>query len=276
MSQGVTPKTGSCHRGVGSRDTWVGQLPPAHPPPCTALCSEGSSLPMEEQGHTQAHLYPLLCPPSPSPLPSPATSIPASVKAGGGLHCLQGTAPCQKPPLHGALPMPALCPCPNPAEVGTAAAGPGDAGLPGRAATRTLLYFPLLFLVNKALDMLGGCQGPWPGDGSSGQHPQPCPPGTGTPTPQTRLSHQCHTACLFNPPLPGTWCPHGYCIQRRDASESCLQVPHRGEGGERECVPWGALGTRDQWKRGRRRAGRSRARGVLRMPGPEFRWRHSV
>lgn len=126
MSQGVTPKTGSCHRGVGSRDTWVGQLPPAHPPPCTALCSEGSSLPMEEQGHTQAHLYPLLCPPSPSPSPSPATSIPASVKAGGGLHCLQGTAPCQKPPLHGALPMPALCPCTSPAEVGTAAQ-------PGRA-----------------------------------------------------------------------------------------------------------------------------------------------
>lgn len=103
MSQGVIPKAGTCHRGVGSRDIGLGSCVLPIPLLSTALHTEGSSFPMEERGHSQAPLYPLFCPPTPNPSPSPTTSIP-SVKAGGGLQRYQGAAPCQEPPLHGALP----------------------------------------------------------------------------------------------------------------------------------------------------------------------------
>lgn len=230
MSQGVTPKAGTCHRGGGSRDTWVGQLPPAHPPPTHCPAHWGVLTP---HGGTRARPGTPV-PPFLSAHPKPFTQpyhIHPSISQGrertpeSPWGCpMPKASPARCPPWHSAhQPHPVHAPA-LPGWGTAAEPGPGDASPPGSAGTRTLLYFSLLFLVNKALDMLGGCQGPWPGDGSSEQHPQPCAHGTGTPLLPTRLFHQCHTPCLFNTvfntPLSGIWCPHGCCIQTRDASES--------------------------------------------------------
>lgn len=224
---------------------------------------------MEERGHAQAPLYTLFCPPTPNPSPSATTPSPASVKAGGGLQSYHGVAPCQKPPLPGALlgiprASPTLSmhqPC-----RGGAPWQSQNQAMPaclGAQAHGHCCIFRCCFWSIKHWIRWVVARGRGQGMGAVGSTPSPAHMAQAPPL----HKHTCPTsvtACVY---LTPTAC---------DSVSPWLLHPDQGCFRKLPSVPWGALRTWDQWKRARRRAGRSRTRAVAWMPVAESRWRQSV
>jgi len=207
---------------------------------------------MEELGHAgnpQAPVYPLFCPLTPDPSPSPEP-----FRAGRVNQRRRGAAPCQKTPCPVPSPAPpVLAPSHPPISPASGWAQPAGLGAgrcqpaPGARGHGRPLYFSLLFLVNKALDMPGGCKGPRPGaacgraaPGSTRQHPQPCPHGTGTHTPPARPSHQRRTPRLLPAEHPASPCLGFGAPWQLHPDQGCSKKPpspcgchSRGDGGTR-------------------------------------------
>lgn len=171
-------------------------------------------------------LYTLFCPPTPNPSPSATTPIPASVKAGGGLQSHHGVAPCQKLPLPGALlgiprASPTLSmhqPC-----WGGAQWRSRNRAMPaclGAQAHGHCCIFRCCFWSIKHWICWVVARGRGQGMGAVGSTPSPAHMAQAPPL----HKHTCPTsvtACVYLTST-GIQCPHGCCIQTRDASEAAI------------------------------------------------------
>lgn len=156
-----------------------------------------------------------------------------------------------------AFPMPAH-PAHAPALLGWAQRRSWGQAMPACLGAWTLLYFRCCFWSIKHWICWVVARGHGQGMGAVGSTPRP--------------AHMAQAPPLHEHTCPTSVTPRVYLTPQDSVSTWLLHPDTVGRKGSL----WGALGTWDQWKRGRRRAGRSRARDVARMPGAESRWRQSV